>query len=181
MGGTKTMQKQKEPGGIGWETNAILLRGFHTASNQWELRHNKGTAPCKGAKGSQIEVMQSWKFVRLLGCVTVNEHSGLRRPDLRRMAMRKVLMAAILSTACVLSANAKEQTGTIVSIDNGAKTFVCEWKDKSWTYRTTSKTSFRLSGKTGTFSDLKAGVRVNVGYHTDDKGRIADWVNIEKR
>ena len=95
--------------------------------------------------------------------------------------MRKILMAAILSTACVLSAEAKEQTGTIVSIDDSAKTFVCEWKDKSWTYRTTGKTSFRKSGKTGAFSDLKAGVRVNVGYHTDDKGRIADWVNIEKR
>lgn len=95
--------------------------------------------------------------------------------------MRKVLMAAILSTACILSANAKEQTGTIISIDGGAKTFVCKWADKTWMYRTTDKTSYRKSGKTGAFSDIKAGVRVNVGYHTDDKGRIADWVNIEKR
>ena len=95
--------------------------------------------------------------------------------------MRKALIAVVLSSAFVVSAQAKEQTGTIVSIDGGAKTFVCEWKDKSWTYRTTEKTAFRLRGKNGTFSDLKAGVRVNVGYHTDDKGRIADWVNIEKR
>jgi hypothetical protein len=97
------------------------------------------------------------------------------------MTMRKVLMAAVLSTAFVVSAQAKQQTGTIISIDDGAKSFVCEWKDKSWTYRTTGKTSFRVRGKSGAFSDLKAGVRVNVGYHTDDKGRIADWVNIEQR
>ncbi len=95
--------------------------------------------------------------------------------------MRKVLMAAVLSTACIVSAVAKEQTGTIISIDNAAKTFVCEWKDKSWTYRTTDKTSFRKSGRDATFADLTAGVRVNVGYHTDDKGRVADWVTIEKR
>ncbi len=95
--------------------------------------------------------------------------------------MRKVLMAAVLSTAFVVSAQAKQQTGTIISIDDGAKSFVCEWKDKSWTYRTTGKTSFRVRGKNGAFSDLKAGVRVNVGYRTDDKGRIADWVNIEQR
>lgn len=99
----------------------------------------------------------------------------------REMTMRKVLMAAVLSTAFVVSAQAKQQTGTIISIDDGAKSFVCEWKDKSWTYRTTGKTSFRVRGKNGAFSDLKSGVRVNVGYHTDDKGRIADWVNIEQR
>ena len=100
---------------------------------------------------------------------------------LREMTMRKALMAAVLSTAFVVSAHAKEQTGTIVSINDGANSFVCEWKDKSWTYRTTDKTSFRVRGKNGAFSDLKAGVRVNVGYHTDDKGRVADWVNIEQR
>jgi hypothetical protein len=95
--------------------------------------------------------------------------------------MRKALLAVVLSSAFVVSAHAKEQTGTIISIDEGAKTFVCEWKDKSWSYRTTPKTGFRVGGKNGAFSDLKAGVRVNVGYHTDGKGRIADWVNIEKR
>lgn len=97
--------------------------------------------------------------------------------------MRKFLLAAVLSTACIIGAQAKdkEQTGTIVSIDEAAKTFVCKWEDKSWTYRTTDKTSFRNAGKKGAFSDLKSGVRVNVGYHADDKGRIADWVNIEKR
>jgi hypothetical protein len=95
--------------------------------------------------------------------------------------MRKALMAVVLSSAFVVGAHAKEQTGTIVSTDEGAKTFVCKWEDKTWSYRTTPKTAFRVKGKNGTFSDIKAGVRVNVGYHTDDKGRIADWVNIEQR
>ena len=95
--------------------------------------------------------------------------------------MRKALMAVVLSTAFMVSAHAEEQTGTIISINDSAQTFVCEWRDKSWTYRTTDKTSFRIHGKNGTWSDLKEGVRVNVGYHTDDKGRIADWVNIEER
>lgn len=95
--------------------------------------------------------------------------------------MRKALMAVVLSSAFVVGSYAKEQTGTIISIDEGAKTFVCKWEDKTWNYRTTPKTAFRVKGKNGTFSDIKAGVRVNVGYHTDDKGRIADWVNIEQR
>jgi phosphoenolpyruvate-protein kinase (PTS system EI component) len=98
--------------------------------------------------------------------------------------MHKAIIALVFSLAFLVSgysAYAEEQTGTIISIDDAAKTFVCEWKDKSWTYRTTDKTSFRERGKNGAFSDLKTGVRVNVGYHADDKGRIADWVNIEQR
>jgi hypothetical protein len=101
--------------------------------------------------------------------------------DLEEIVMHKVIMAVVLSLAFMVSAHAEEQTGTIISIDDAAKTFVCEWKDKSWTYRTTDKTSYRVAGKNGAFSDVKAGVRVNVGYHTDDKGRIADWINIEQR
>ena len=95
--------------------------------------------------------------------------------------MHKILMAAALSAALVVSASAREQTGTIVSIDDMAKTFVCEWNKNNWTYKTTDKTAFRVRGRNGTWSDLKAGVRVNVGYHLVGKERVADWVNIEQR
>jgi len=97
--------------------------------------------------------------------------------------MHKAIIAPVFSLAFLVSAYAEEQTwtGNIISIDDAAKTFVCEWKDNSWTYRTTDKTGYRVGGKDGAFSDLKVGVRVNIGYDTDDKGRVAKWVNIEPR
>jgi hypothetical protein len=95
--------------------------------------------------------------------------------------MRRILIAAALSAAFVVSANAKQQGGTIMSIDDAAKTFVCEWQKNNWTYKTTDKTGFRIHGKSGTWSDLKTGVRVNVGYHLVGKDRVADWVTIEQR
>ena len=95
--------------------------------------------------------------------------------------MRKMFIAAALSAAFVTTAVAKQQGGTIISIDDAAKTFVCEWNKNNWTYKTTAKTSFRTAGKSGSFSDLKPGVRVNVGYHLVGKDRVADWVTINVR
>jgi hypothetical protein len=39
--------------------------------------------------------------------------------------MRRVLIAAALSAALLATADAKEQRGTIISVDDTAKTFVC--------------------------------------------------------
>jgi hypothetical protein len=71
-----------------------------------------------------------------------------------------------------------EQRGTIISIDDAAKTFVCQWGTKDWTYKTTKKTGIRISNRDGSWSDLKTGARVNVGYHTVGEDRVADWVVI---
>ena len=93
--------------------------------------------------------------------------------------MRKALIAAAaLSAAFLATADAKEQRGVIMAMDGAAKTFVCQWNKKEWTYKTTDKTGFRISGKDGTWSDLKTGARVNIGYHMDGKERIADWIVI---
>ena len=43
-----------------------------------------------------------------------------------RHAMRRVLIAAALSAALLATADAKEQRGTIISVDDAAKTFVCQ-------------------------------------------------------
>jgi hypothetical protein len=59
--------------------------------------------------------------------------------------MRRVLIAAALSAALLTTADAKEQRGTIISIDDAAKTFVCQWGTKDWTYKTTKKTGIRIS------------------------------------
>jgi hypothetical protein len=90
--------------------------------------------------------------------------------------MRKVLIAAVLSAAFLAPATAKEQRGTITAVDDAAKTFVCQWGKKDWTYKTTDKTGFRIRGKDGTWSDLKTGARVNVGYHVVGEERVADWI-----
>lgn len=95
--------------------------------------------------------------------------------------MRKALIAAALSAAFLATANAEEQGGNIVSVDDAAKTFICHWGANDWTYKTTDKTAIRVGGKNGAWSDLKTGVRVNVGYHLVGKERVADWVTIEQR
>jgi hypothetical protein len=92
--------------------------------------------------------------------------------------MRRALIAAVLSAAFLAAADAKEQRGIIMAMDGAAKTFVCEWNKKQWTYKTTDKTGFRLSGKDGTWSDLKTGSRVNIGYHMVGEERVADWIMI---
>ncbi len=92
--------------------------------------------------------------------------------------MRTILIAAALSAAFLATADAKEQRGIITALDAAAKTFVCQWNKNEWTYKTTDKTGFRIAGKDGTWSDLKPGARINVGYHLAGKERIADWVMI---
>jgi hypothetical protein len=92
--------------------------------------------------------------------------------------MRRVLIAATLSAAFLATADAKEQRGVIMAMDNAAKTFVCQWNKKEWTYKTTDKTGFRKGGKDVSWSDLTTGARVNIGYHMDGNDRIADWIVI---
>ena len=96
--------------------------------------------------------------------------------------MRKVLIvAAALSVALTMTADAAKKTGKIISVDRDAKTFVCEWNKVSYTYKVTDKTTFRDRGKNGDFSAMKVGVIVNIGYRTVSGERVADWVTIDKR
>src|SRR5262245_25488807 len=110
--------------------------------------------------------------------VGISERRGLQP---RRHAMRTVLIAAALSAVLLATADAKEQRGTIISVDDAAKTFVCQWGSKDWTYKTTKKTGIRISNRDGSWSDLKIGARINVGYHTVGEDRVADWVVILRR
>jgi len=97
--------------------------------------------------------------------------------------MLKALMVAVLSAVFMVAANAKDakQTGTIISVDDAAKTFICQWGGKDITYKTTDKTVFRTGAKDGALSDLKLGVRVSILYRVVEKDRVADRVTIEKR
>jgi hypothetical protein len=114
--------------------------------------------------------------------------------------MRKPLMAAVLSTALLVTSGvlvvslaaapsaaaeaAKKKgkkTGTIISVDPLSKSFVCKWRDNDWTYRTHDKTVFRAGGKAATLADLKLGDRVSLSYHMMGKDRVADIVTIERR
>ena len=112
--------------------------------------------------------------------------------------MRKPLMAAVLSTALLVTGGVLvvslaapsaaeaaqkkgKKTGTIISVDPLGKSFVCKWRDNDWTYKTTDKTVFRAGGKPGTLADLKLGDRVSLSYHMMGKDRVADIVTIERR
>jgi hypothetical protein len=98
--------------------------------------------------------------------------------------MRKGLMIGVAAAMLATTANgwaAERKTGTIVSLDEAAKTFVCRWGGENRTYKTTEKTVYRVGTKSGTWSDLKLGERVNILYRVVDKERIADRVTVEKR
>lgn len=97
--------------------------------------------------------------------------------------MRKILVvvASILFAMTADAWAAQRKTGTIVSLDEATKTFVCQWGGEDRTYKTTENTVFRIGTKSGAWSDLKMGERVNILYRTVGKDRIADRVTVEKR
>jgi len=89
--------------------------------------------------------------------------------------MRKALIAAVLSAAFVVSANAKEQRGAIVSVDEAGKTFICHWGANDWTYKTTDKTAFRVRGKNGGDSRLRRPARCSHGAAEMKEPRSFQW------
>jgi hypothetical protein len=98
--------------------------------------------------------------------------------------MRKMLMIAVLTvfaTTATAWAAQQRKTGTIISLDNAAKTFICHWGGEERAYKTTDKTVFRVGTKNGGWSDLKMGERVNILYRVVGSDRVADRVVIEKR
>lgn len=97
--------------------------------------------------------------------------------------MRRILvMAALVMFGMTAdAAAAQRKTGTIVSLDESTKTFVCQWGGEDKAYKTTDKTVFRVGPKAGSWSDLKLGERVNILYRTVGKDRVADRVTVEKR
>ena len=78
--------------------------------------------------------------------------------------MRKMLTAVIAFAMFGMTADAsaaQRKTGTITSLDDASKTFICQWGGEDRSYKTTDKTVFRVGTKEGAWSDLKLGERVN--------------------
>ena len=92
--------------------------------------------------------------------------------------MRRVVIAAAFSAAFMVAAQALEQGGTIISIDEANKAFTCHWGVMDKTYKTTEKTVIRVGQKDGTWSDLKVGASVHVSYHPVGDDRVAYKVEV---
>ena len=92
--------------------------------------------------------------------------------------MRRVVIAAAFSAAFMVAAQALEQGGTIISIDEANKAFTCHWGVMDETYKTTEKTVIRVGQKDGTWSDLKVGASVHVSYHPVGDDRVAYKVEV---
>ena len=92
--------------------------------------------------------------------------------------MRKLVIVAALSAAFVGGAQALEQGGIVISVDEANKSFTCHWGVMDKTYKTTEKTAFRVGAKDGTWSDLKVGASVHVSYHPVGEDRVAYKVEI---
>jgi hypothetical protein len=99
-----------------------------------------------------------------------------------------VAMFAVLATVPPALA-AFDPNRIVTAVDYVAKTFSCHRKsgEPSYTYKTTDKTVFRISGKRvrlsyiwnkGSLSELKVGTTVTVQYHLSDGDRIAERVAI---
>jgi hypothetical protein len=94
------------------------------------------------------------------------------------MAMCKALIAAVFSVVFAVNANAAEQGGVLVSVDRASKTFTVHWATADRTYKASDKMVIRVGQKKGTWSDLKIGATVNVGYHPVGENRVAYEVEI---
>ena len=92
--------------------------------------------------------------------------------------MHKALIAVAFSVVFLVDAIALEQGGIIVSVDGANNTFTVHWGIADKTYKTTDRTVFRFGQRMGTWSDLKIGATVHVGYHPVGKDRVAYKVEI---
>jgi len=92
--------------------------------------------------------------------------------------MRKLVIATTFLAAFTAGAQALEQGGTIISVDEANRTFTCHWGVMDKTYKTNEKTIFRIGQKDGTWSDLKVGASVYVAYHPVGDERVAYKVEI---
>lgn len=92
--------------------------------------------------------------------------------------MHKALIAVAFSAVFLVDATALEQGGIIVSVDGASNTFTVHWGIADRTYKTTDRTVFRVGQRMGTWSDLKIGATVHVGYHPVGKDRVAYKVEI---
>ena len=105
--------------------------------------------------------------------------------------MFKLLMAVTLAIFTTLSPAfaAFDPNRIVTAVDYLAKTFSCHAKpgQPSYTYKTTSKTKIRISGKRvrlsylwdrGNFSEIKVGEIITVQYHIEGGDRIAERVAI---
>src|SRR5262245_37718937 len=142
-----------------------------------QSRQPRTTEPPAGSAHKPLGQWASLPYpAAMLGVATHPDQTNRDELWPGRHAMRRVSIAAALSVALLATADAKEQRGTIISVDDAAKTFVCQWGTKDWTYKTTKKTGIRISNRDGGWSDLKTGARVNVGYHTVGEDRVAELV-----
>jgi hypothetical protein len=105
--------------------------------------------------------------------------------------MSKFLMAAALALLTTLAPAyaAFDPNRIVTTVDDATKTFSCQ-ADRSepiYTYKTTSKTRIRVSGKRirvsflwdeGNFSEIKVGAVITVQYHIEGGERIAERVTI---
>jgi hypothetical protein len=105
--------------------------------------------------------------------------------------MSKALIAAMIAllAASVPASAAFDPNRIVTAVDHAAKIFSCQAKpgEATHTYKTTSKTVFRVNGRRvrlsyiwdkGSLSELKMGQVVTVQYHMSGRDRIADRVAI---
>jgi hypothetical protein len=92
--------------------------------------------------------------------------------------MRKALIAVVLSAVFTVNANGMEQGGVIVSVDRASKTFTVHWATADREYKASDRMVIRVGQKTGVWSDLKIGAKVNVSYHPVGETRVAYEVEI---
>jgi hypothetical protein len=98
---------------------------------------------------------------------------------------------AIATTLALLSQApaAFDPKRIVTNVDHAAKTFSCQAAargEPSYTYKITTKTVVRISGKRprqsrGTFSQIKVGEIITVEYHLEGAHRVAQTIVIHDK
>jgi len=102
------------------------------------------------------------------------------RTDANLKSRRALLYGGLVGALALgVAPAAQARVGTITAINDQAKSFMCDWQGKSWTYGTTDKTAFWLGKSKGSWADLKMGAVVQVSYHLVHGQRVADAVRIQ--
>jgi hypothetical protein len=86
-------------------------------------------------------------------------------------------MIAIGSASAALAVR-PSMGGTVVSMNDQSRTFVCRWNHANWTYKTTDRTTYWIGRTKASWYDMRVGSVVRIGFHRIHRERVADIVRI---
>jgi hypothetical protein len=115
-------------------------------------------------------------FARLAACIVALGAAGGARAQLQTQGL--TVGAPPPQIGAPQTQTLAARTGLIAAVDVRARSFICRWRGRRWTFVTTGDTVFRRGPESASFAALKVGERVAVRYRTVAGRLIAQTVVI---